>query len=77
MTCTHCGSNNVTVTIENIGSKTKIRKRSFLGSFMRLILICCTGGLWLLVGKRTGVAKTKSINRKIALCQQCGASWEI
>jgi transcription elongation factor Elf1 len=77
MTCTHCGSTNINVTIENVGSKTKIRKRSALGSLIRLILIICTFGLWALVGRRTGTARTKSINRKIALCQQCGASWEI
>ena len=77
MVCPNCNSENVTVTVEQVSAKTSGRSMGCLWSLGRLMLIICTGGLWLLIGKRKGTGKTKFANRTVALCQNCGNKWQI
>lgn len=77
MKCSKCGSQNVTISLEQSSAKTKVRGTGCLWSLMRLILIICTCGLWLIIGARKGTNKTKFNNRKVALCQNCGHKWYI
>lgn len=72
MTCPKCGSENVTVTLEQTGAKTSAKGNGYLWKFGRIMLICCTCGLWLLVGKHKGSGKTKFKNKTAAICQNCG-----
>lgn len=69
MACKKCGSNNITF---SMNTYTKSKSRSFLWN---LLLVLCTGGLWLiwmLVRKK----KEKVIHEKTAICQSCGYSWK-
>ncbi len=74
-TCPKCGSNNVTFQIVQTGAVTKTKKKGCLFGLVRLILIICTCGLWLLFGKKKAKSKTKYTNEKIAICQNCGHQW--
>ena len=75
MVCPKCGSANVTVAIEQTSAKTKNNSRGCLWSICRGLLIFCTCGLWLLVGKSTGKSKTKFKNTTVCLCQNCAHKW--
>lgn len=75
MVCPKCKSENVTVTTEQVSAKTKGRGMGCLWSIGRLMLIICTCGLWLLVGKRKGTGKTKIKNKTVCLCQNCAHKW--
>jgi hypothetical protein len=77
MICSKCGSENVIITTEQVGGKTKIRKAGCLYSIGRFCLIVCTGGLWLIIGKRKESGRVAFDNRTIALCQYCGNKWPI
>lgn len=76
MVCPKCGSTNVTVSTEQVAGKTKNRGTGCLFSIFRGLLIVCTLGLWLLVGKRKGTSKTKFTNKTVCLCQNCAYKWE-
>ena len=75
MVCPKCGSENVTVTTEQVSAKTKKNGVGILWPICRLMLICFTGGLWLLVGKRTGKSTTKIKSQTVCICQQCANKW--
>lgn len=77
MRCSNCGSSNISVQVVQTGAKTRAKGTGCLWSMGRWILILCTMGLWLLIGKRKGTGKTKMINEKQAICQSCGNSWTI
>ena len=77
MKCPKCKSENVNVQIEQVGGKTKVRKTGCLWEIGRLFLICCTGGLWLLIGKRKGTNNTTFVNKSVGVCQDCGNKWYI
>lgn len=77
MVCPKCGSENVTVTIEQVSGKTKKRGTGCLWTIGRWFLILCTCGLWLLVGRRKGTDKTEFKSKTIALCQNCGHKWNV
>ena len=77
MTCAKCNSQNVNVTVEQVSGKTKTRGAGFLFTIGRWMLILCTGGLWLVVGKKKGTGKTKFKNRTVAICQSCGNKWAV
>lgn len=77
MTCPKCGSENVTVTVEQTNAKTRNRGNGCLWSLGRWTLIICTCGLWLLVGRRKGSGKTKYTNKTVAICQNCGNRWYV
>ena len=77
MVCPKCGSEHVQVTTEQVSAKTKERKTGRLWSMGRLMLIICTCGLWLLIGKRKGTDKTKFKHETVAICQSCGHKWNV
>lgn len=77
MKCLKCGSERVNVATEQLSANTKQNKMGCLWTIFRWCLILCTGGLWLLIGKRSGTGNTKFKNQTIALCQSCGHKWKI
>ncbi len=77
MICPKCNSENVIVTTEQVSSKTKGKGNGCLWGIGRALLIVCTCGLWLLVGKHKGTGKTKIKNQTVAICQNCGHKWVV
>ena len=70
MNCKRCGSNNINFSTSTIA---KSKNRSFTWN---LLMICCTGGfwlLWMLVRKK----KQKLVKITTATCQNCGNSWNV
>lgn len=81
MVCPKCGSENVSVSMEQVATKTKKSGVGFGGHMNNLargMTAVCTLGMSNLVWKKsTGTEKSKVQNQKICLCQSCGHSWEI
>ena len=77
MTCRKCGSQNVTVQIEQVSGKTKTNHTGILHAICRWTLILCTLGLWLLVPSRATNSKTKFKSKTVAICQDCGHKWTV
>ena len=81
MICPQCGSENVTITMHQIGSETEKYGVGFDGHMNNLargIVAVCTLGLSnLFWRKRTGSERAVTRTKKICLCQNCGHSWEI
>ena len=77
MRCSRCGSTDVSVQAVQSSAKTATKGTGILWGFGRMMLIVCTCGLWLLVGKRKGTSKTKFKTGKLAICQGCGRSWNV
>lgn len=73
MVCPKCGSNDVTV--QFLTNSARTRGRGCLWGLMRAILIVCTCGLWLMIGRSK--SKTNVQNSKMAVCQKCGHSWRL
>ena len=81
MKCPKCKSENVTINMVETGSKTK---KSGIGlgghahNAVRGVVGLTTLGLSnLVIKKATGEEKTKANIQKIALCQNCGHSWNV
>lgn len=77
MVCPKCGGSNVSVTSEQVSGKTGSKGAGCLWKIGRTLLIICTCGLWLLVGKKKGTSKTKFKNQTVAICQDCGNKWTV
>lgn len=81
MTCPQCGSENVQITMEETGSKTKktgVGLGGHINNAARGMTAMATLGLSNLVWKKAkGEAKTKTQLQKVCICQQCGNSWYI
>ena len=77
MLCPKCKSENVEIQIVNDKSVTRTKKTGCLWGIGRLILIICTCGLWLIIGKRKEKSKTTFTTKKIAVCKSCGHSWGV
>ncbi len=77
MKCIKCGSENVTLQVIQSSSKTQAKGGGCLWGIGRWILVLCTCGLWLLVGKHKGTGKTTIKNETVALCQNCGNKWTV
>lgn len=81
MICPNCGSENVSIQMETVSSKTEKSGVGFGGHMNNLargMTAVCTLGLSNLVWKKsTGSEKSKMQSRKVCLCQNCGNSWEI
>ena len=81
MVCPDCGSENVTISMEQVASKTKKHGNGFCGHMnnaARGVTAMCTFGMSNLFWKKSkGTEKTKIRSAKICLCQNCGNSWEI
>lgn len=81
MVCPNCGSEDVTVTLQQVGTKTKKHGNGIGGHInnaARGIVALSTLGMSNLVWKKSkGTEKSVAVNAKICLCQKCGNSWEI
>ena len=81
MKCPKCGSENVTVELEQVGSKTKktgVGLGGHVNNAARGLTAIATLGMSNLVWKKAkGEDKTKAKNQKVCLCQNCGYSWNI
>lgn len=81
MTCPKCNSDNVTIQMESVGTKTMKRGNGILGNAnnaARGLTAVCTLGMSNIVWKKSkGNEKTKIENKKVCLCQGCGNSWDI
>lgn len=76
-TCPKCGSHNVSITMTQTNAKTHTKGNGCLWGIGRALLIFCTCGLWLLVGKHGATSKTSFSNVKTAVCQDCGNHWTV
>lgn len=81
MKCPKCKGENVTISLEQVGSKTKktsVGLGGHVNNTARAIAAISTLGMSNLVWKKaTGEEKSKTKNAKVCLCQDCGYSWEI
>lgn len=73
LTCPRCKSNNISVQIAQ--TRATHARRGILWGLGRFLLIICTCGLWLLVGKSKGRSRIK--NESFAVCQNCGEKWKV
>jgi ssDNA-binding Zn-finger/Zn-ribbon topoisomerase 1 len=71
MICPKCESNNVLVTNE---TKVKTKHRGCIGWLFWITLAIFTFGLILIIPAITN-SKTKTKNRTVAICQNCGHRW--
>ena len=81
MTCPKCKSENVSIQMQQVSSKTK-KHGNGLGGIVnntaRGAAAVCTLGMSNLVWKKSkGNEKTTIKNEKVCLCQNCGHSWGI
>lgn len=81
MTCPNCGSENVNISFEEVGSKSKhsgVGIGGHLNNTARALTAISTLGMSNLVWKKSkGGTKTKTQTKKVCLCQSCGNSWYI
>lgn len=81
MICPNCGSENVTISMQQVEGKTKKHSVGFGGHMNNvargLTAVCTLGASNLVWKKSKGEEKTKFKSRKVCLCQKCGNSWEI
>ena len=81
MICPNCGSPNVTISMQEVGSKTKKHGNGIGGhvnNFARGMTAIYTLGMSNLVWKKSkGGEKTVTKMAKVCLCQNCGNSWII
>lgn len=79
MICPECGSENVTISMEEVGSKTKktgVGLGGHVNNAARGLMAVSTFGMSNLVWKKSkGESKTKTVTEKVCLCQNCGHSW--
>lgn len=81
MRCPKCGSENVTIQMEQVGSRTKktgIGLGGHINNAARGMTAIATLGVSNLIWKKsTGEEKMKAKNKKVCICQNCGHSWTI
>ena len=88
--CRKCSGTNLNISVQYeekiVGSTSEVRKKSIVtraaNDIGRAGMIAATGGLWALTPKRSKYKEiekfnTKSIKHKVAVCQDCGYSWEM
>lgn len=79
MVCPKCGGENVTISLEEVGSKTKktsVGLGGHVNNAARAATAVATLGISNLVWKKSkGEEKSKTIKEKVCLCQNCGNSW--
>ena len=81
MNCPKCKSENVSIQFMETGAKTKKSSVGLGGhtyNAARGIAALTTFGMSnLVLPKAKGQSKTKIKNQKVALCQDCGNSWNV
>ena len=71
--CPRCQSDRVSV---QMVTNTVVKNRGCLGWLFWIILACLTFGLIIIIPLLTN-STTSSETRKIAVCQNCGNSWQL
>lgn len=77
MKCEICGSDRIAILNKQTEAITRTKHTGILWKLGRLTMIVCTGGLWLMIGKRKEKGKTKYKNKTVAICNNCGHKWEV
>ena len=81
MKCVNCGSESVSVQMVEIGSETKKQGKGIgdhaWNATRAMIGISTLGVSNLFLKKAKGNEKTKKKNIKMAICQDCGESWQV
>ena len=83
MLCPKCGSENVNISLEEVGSKTKKTENSIAQKAGHSLVRGTAGLLTLGISnlfipkKLKGKEKTKTKLEKYCICQNCGHSWKI
>ena len=81
MKCPKCGSEDVTIQMMEVGSKTKktgIGLGGHINNTARGLTAVATLGMSNIIWKKSKAeAKTKTKLEKVCLCQNCGFSWNI
>lgn len=81
MKCPKCKNDNVIIQMMETGSKTSKKGNGLIGNTYNatrgLLAISTLGLSNLVVPKAKGTNKTKTTMKKIALCQNCGHSWNV
>lgn len=81
MVCPKCQNEDVSIQLVETGIKTKKNSVGIGGhanNAARFIMAICTLGMSNLFWKRAeGTASSKTITKKMCLCQKCGNSWFI
>lgn len=81
MICPKCGGQNVTVQLVETGTKGKksgVGLGGHINNAARGIMAISTLGMSNLVWKKAkGTSSSKTITKKVCLCQGCGNSWKI
>ncbi len=81
MQCPKCGSDNVTIQMEQVSGRTRKHGTGLGGNLnnaARGLTAVCTFGMSNLVWKKSkGTEKVKYKNEKVCICQNCGNSWAI
>jgi len=75
--CVKCGNTNISYQVVNTQMGTRNRARGCLWALGRWMLIICTCGLWLLVGRSKGKSNTTIKTETQAVCQNCGNRWTV
>ena len=86
--CARCNCSNVNIQMQTISSSTVGKSETVKKGVIeragnkigRTGMIMATGGLWALTPKKSKYKEvsthvTNCINRKVAICQNCGNSW--
>lgn len=81
MKCPKCKSEDVNISFEQVGSKTKktgIGLGGHINNTARATTAVLTMGMSNLVWKKAkGEEKSVTKNAKVCICQNCGYSWQI
>lgn len=81
MKCPQCGSEDVSISLEQTGTKTKKSGVGFGGhmnNVARGMTAVATLGMSNLVWKKSkGTEKSVAVTEKVCLCQNCGNTWTI
>lgn len=81
MQCPSCGSRNVNVQVITNGAQTTKKGVGFGGHVNNaargITAVATLGASNLFWKKSKGTNKTKIESSKIAICQECGESWEV
>ena len=81
MKCTNCGGENVNVQIVDTGSTSKKLGKGIgdhaWNAMRATVALSTLGASNLFIKKAKGNEKTKKNNVKMAICQECGNSWQL
>jgi hypothetical protein len=75
MQCRKCGSHDVMISVVQGKMTTKTKKPGFARTLVRWTMIALTLGAWSATQKKGAKTTGRVDMQKVAVCQNCGASW--